>query len=113
MASIVAATFVQSFHYRPFVSVDALGVEVHGAPVEARCRYQPSRRLIRDARGQAVAEEAVLFTEAAVTEKDLVWPPGVSVPVDPEDTTGSFQPLAVHKRYALFSTAVDHYEVHL
>jgi hypothetical protein len=113
MASIVSATFVQSFHYRPLVSVDSLGVEVHGAPVEARCRYQPSRRLIRDARGQAVAEGAILFTEAAVTENDLVWPPGVEVPEDPEDTTGSHKPLAVHTRSALFSQAVDHYEVHL
>jgi hypothetical protein len=113
MASIVASTFVQEFTYRPFVSVDARGIVTYGDAVTARCRYQPSRRLIRDARGQAVAEEAVLFTEAAVTEKDLVWPPGVAMPADPEDTTGSFQPLAVHKRYALFSQAVDHYEVHL
>lgn len=113
MASIVASAFVLTFHYRPYVSVDARGIVTRGAAVAARCRYEPSRRLVRDARGQAVAEEAVLYTEAAVTEKDLVWPPGVEVPTDPDDTTGSLQPLAVHKRYALFSTAVDHYEVHL
>ncbi len=113
MASIAANAFVQDFTYRPFVEVDARGIVTYGPAVAARCRYQPSQRLIRDASGQAVAEEAVLFTEAAVTERDLVWPPGVEVPADPEDTTGSRQPLAVHTRYALFSTVVDHYEVHL
>jgi hypothetical protein len=113
MASIARATFLQSFSYRPFVSVDARGVEVHGDVVEAKCRYEPSTKLTRDARGQATAERAVLYTETAVGERDLVWPPGVPAPEDPENTTGSFKPLAVHPRYPLFGTAVDHYEVHL
>ncbi len=113
MGSIIASAFVQDFAYRPYVSVDARGVVTYGEPVTARCRYQPSRRLIRDARGLAVADEAVLFTESAVTEKVLVWPPGVAVPEDPEDTTGSRKPLAVYTRYALFGSVVDHYEVHL
>jgi hypothetical protein len=113
MPSIVASTFVQTFRFRPHVSTDSRGEEAYGNVVEARCRYQPSTRLIRDARGSATAEEAVIFTEAAVTDRDLVWPPGVTVPADPEDTTGSRKPLAVHARTVLFSTAVDHYEVHL
>ncbi|HYI01365.1 hypothetical protein [Hyalangium sp.] len=113
MPSMVRATFVQSFTYRPFVSVDHRGVKTYGEPVPALCRYQPSTRLIRDARGQEVVEEAVLFTEAAVTDKDLVWPTGTAAPEDPEDTTGSREPLAVHTRYRLFSQVVDHYEVHL
>jgi hypothetical protein len=111
--SIISSTFVQSFSYRPVLSVDARGVTTYGDVVEGRCRYQPSRRLIRDASGQAVAEEAVLFTQAPVTDRDLVWPPDVAVPEDPEDTSGSFQPLKVYTRYGLFSRAVDHYEVHL
>lgn len=113
MASIVRATFKLTFHYRPFVSVDSRGTATYGEAQAALCRVQPSRRLIRDARGQAVAEEAVLFTEAQVSENDLVWPPGVELPEDGSDTRGSRRPLVVHVRYLLFATAPDHYEVHL
>ncbi len=111
--SIVGATFLLEFTYRPFLSVNHRGDAVHGAPVVARCRYQPSTRLVRAEDGSQVVEQAILFTKAAVTEKDLVWPPGVAVPEDAEDPTGSLRPLAVHARRLLFSTAVDHYEVHL
>lgn len=111
--SIVRATFLQTFYYRPFVSVDSGGTETWGALASAACRAQPSRRLIRDATGQQVVEEAILYTEAAVTEKYLVWLPGTTPPVDADDTSGSFRPLAVHTRTGLLTGAVDHYEVHL
>ncbi|MFL5344363.1 MAG: hypothetical protein ACJ8AT_06205 [Hyalangium sp.] len=113
MPSLWRSTFRSTFHYRPFVSVDARGIETWGIAVAAFCRVQPSRRLIRDATGNQVVEEAVLFTEALVTERDLVWLPGEEVPVEADDTSGSHKPLAVHTRTTLLSAVVDHYEVHL
>lgn len=113
MTSIWRSTFRATFHYRPFVSVDARGIVTWGEVVEATCRVQPSRKLIRDSTGAQVVEEAVLFTEAPVTAKDLVWLPGEEPPEDAEDTSGSRKPLAVHTRTTLLSAAVDHYEVHL
>lgn len=113
MSSFVRSTFLQRFSFRRFLSVDARGIETWGEVETAACRAQPGRKLVRDSAGEQLVVNLVLFTEAELTERDLVWPPGTTPPEDPEDTSGSLKPLLVSPHTQLLSAAVDHYEVNL
>lgn len=109
MPSAYADVFHQRCHVAPFVSSDARGVPTHGTPVAWPCRYQPTDRLARDKDGDERVAEGVLYTEAPVTTRDLVWPPGA----DPADVGASKLPISVAPRYDLESGALDHYQVTL
>lgn len=68
----------QTFSYALLTGRDANGKPTMGAVSTAAGRFQPMRKLIRDAKGNDAMASSVLYTATALTLNHRVWAPGDS-----------------------------------
>lgn len=83
--------FRQIISYALVVGRDAHGKPSLGPVFPARARVQPSRRLIRDARGNEQLASHVIYTGASLTLQHRIWLPGE----DTSDFNCARSPVAV------------------
>lgn len=97
----------QVFYVASRTGSTARGDATYGAPVAARCRWEPLVRLVIDRDGRQRATEGNLYTEHPVLSTDAVWPPGA----DPNQLGRSFQPISVKPETELLTGATSFYKV--